>query len=491
MSLAKKITISVIAVLVVGLAALGVTVKVVLLHDRIVEGVTVKGVALGGLTKKEARNELRNLEDKIRSTTVKVVYWDKSWPLRLAEGGVTLDIGNMVEQAYNYGRQGWWWEQYTRRKELAREGAVIPLKVVVNDGMLSSKIKELAKRITVLPRNATFRITPEDKVEIIQESIGWGPDLDQVKEDIIRLVTGDGEPEVKLRLEEIKPEKTAEDVAGMGINGLVSQFVTRFDASQANRSYNIVVAAGALDGLLVKPGEVVSFNQIVGPRSTAAGYREAPVVVNNELVPGIGGGVCQVSTTLYNSLLVGNFEIVYRRPHSIPVGYVPIGRDATVTYGGIDFKFRNNRQSYMFIKSSVKGNLLTFKIFGNINEKLPVVIIDNINQIIEPKVSYEKDPNLDRGKEVVKEPGRKGYRTTTVRVVYQNGRVIKREVVTKSYYKPKNKIIAVGTRKPAAPVIPAPKPAVPPQVNPGPNPSVQPHPSPVPDPVSGGGSGPG
>ncbi|MHB8172601.1 MAG: VanW family protein [Thermincolia bacterium] len=467
MSLTKKVAVGLGVIVFLGAISLGIAVKVLLLHDLIVEGVRVKGIDLGNLTKQEAKNELRNLENTMGQTTIDLRYGEKSWSLGLAEAGLTLNMDKMIEEAYGYGRKGNLWNQYSTRQELARQGVELPLKVMVNEQVIKTKVKTLTKELAVEPRDATFRINDDDRVEVIKENIGWGVNWQKVKEDIKVAALEDNNPEIKLQLEEVKPGRTSEDVYRMQINGLVSQFSTHFNPSQANRTYNITVASEALNGLLVKPGEVVSFNNIVGPRSTEAGYREAPVVVNNELVPGIGGGVCQVSSTLYNSLLIGNFEIVYRRNHSIPVGYVPVGRDATVTYGGIDFKFRNNRNSYMFIKSSMKGNVITFKLFGNLDEKRQVEIIDTVTQVTEQKVIYEKDPNLDRGKEVVKEPGRKGYRTTTVRMVYEKGKVVNREVITKSIYKPKDKIIAVGIRKPATPKIPAPKQPANPPVNSG------------------------
>jgi vancomycin resistance protein YoaR len=122
----------------------------------------------------------------------------------------------------------------------------------------------------------------------------------------------------------------------------------------------------ALDGVVLTPGEEFSFNKTVGERTASAGYKEALIIVNDEFVPGLGGGVCQVSSTLYNAVENANLTITERHPHSLEITYVPPGQDATVAYPYLDFKFANNTSGLLLIRSSIHGNTLTFELYGKV-----------------------------------------------------------------------------------------------------------------------------
>lgn len=143
----------------------------------------------------------------------------------------------------------------------------------------------------------------------------------------------------------------------------IAQYTTYFDAAHLNRTENLRLAAKALDGKLLAPGERFSFNESVGERTVQAGYKEAMVIVGDAFVPGLGGGVCQVSSTLYNAVTLANLQIIERHPHSLPVDYVPPGHDATVSYPILDLKFRNNRKVPILIRSIVAENTLTFQLY--------------------------------------------------------------------------------------------------------------------------------
>lgn len=143
----------------------------------------------------------------------------------------------------------------------------------------------------------------------------------------------------------------------------IAQYTTSFDSSLVNRTENIRLAAQALDGRLLSPGETFSFNKSVGERTAKAGYKEAMIIEGDVFTPGLGGGVCQVSSTLYNTVLLANLSIIERHPHSLPISYVPPGRDATVAYPELDFKFKNNTNDYLLIRSVVTENTLSFQLF--------------------------------------------------------------------------------------------------------------------------------
>ncbi|MGB9802742.1 VanW family protein [Desulfofundulus sp.] len=435
-------------------------------REQIVPGVRVAGIDLSGMSREACRRKLVSLAEKLNETPVVFHYQDRTCTFSPLEIGLRLDVQTMLTRATQAGRDVQWWLQWYRQWKIRKEGYELPLVVVLNRQKFDQKLDALAEEIVAPPRDAAFRVLPDDHIEIIPGCDGMKVDEEQAYRDLLSALSAGKKPEVQLHMVHVKPRITTEEVRAMGLKGLLSSYTTSFDASYTDRAYNIRVAAAALDGLLVPPGQEVSFNKVVGPRSSEAGYKNAKVIVNNQLVDGPGGGVCQVSTTLYNAVLLANLEVLDRTNHSLPVTYVPIGRDATVVYGAIDFRFRNNTESYIYIRSVVNGNRLTFKIYGNTDFKVPVELRSRITEVLEPKVIREPDPNLEKGEQVVKQKGVRGYRVVTERVVKVNGRLFT-ERLADSLYEPVDEVVAIGTREPSTgPVVPHPSPVQKPEPEP-------------------------
>jgi vancomycin resistance protein YoaR len=440
--------------------------------EKVLPGVEVMGIQLGGLSRPEGLDRLAELEKDLRASRVVLRYQERSWPLLLNEVGLGLNKEAIMEEALNTGRRGSLIMRWQERKQLAGEGRSLQPALEFDREKLTQRVKELTREITVEPKEATFQINSNETVAVVPGKDGVGVDFDRLEKDIVSVLLDGKKPEVTLSLVNVAPGRSTEFMESMGVNGLLASYTTRFDPAKVSRSYNVSVAAQAFDELLIRPGHEVSFNRVVGPRSSEAGYKNAPVIINNEFVDGLGGGVCQVSTTLYNAVLLANLEVVERTNHSLPVSYVPVGRDATVVYDALDFKFRNNTESYLYIKSFVYGGQITFKIYGNTAYKRDVSINSWVTGEIEPKVIYENDPNLPKGEQVVKQEGAKGFRVSAERVVRLNGVVKKREALPASDYSPVNRVIAVGTLEQSLPQIvpstPSPaagQPATPPVVN--------------------------
>ncbi|RKO66696.1 VanW family protein [Desulfofundulus salinus] len=425
-------------------------------REQVVPGVRVAGIDLSGMDREACRRVLASLEEKLNTTPVVFHYRDRTWTFSPPEIGLRLDTQAILTGALQAGRDAQWWLQWYRQWKIKKEGYELPLMVVLSRQKFNQKLNALAGEIATPPRDAAFRVLPDDRIEIVPGHDGMKVDEERAYRDLLSALSAGKKPEIQLNMVHVKPQTTTEEVQAMGLKGLLSSYTTSFDASYTDRAYNIRVAAAALDGLLVPPGQEVSFNKVVGPRSSEAGYKNAKVIVNNQLVDGLGGGVCQVSSTLYNAVLLANLEVLERTNHSLPVPYVPVGRDATVVYGAIDFRFRNNTESYIYIRSAVNGGRLTFKIYGNTDYKVPVEIHTRITEVLEPKVVREPDPNLERGEQVVKQKGVRGYRVVTERVVRENGQLYT-ERLPGSFYKPVNQVVAIGTREPSTgPVVPPP-----------------------------------
>lgn len=421
--------------------------------EKVLPGVEVMGIGLEGLNKTEGMVRLEELEKNLRATRIVLRYQERNWPMLLNEVGIDLNEEAVMEAALNAGRQGSLLRRWQERKQFEKTGLSLQPVLEFDREKLARRVGELTREITVKPQDASFKINSNDTVTIVPGKDGIGVDMNRLEKDVVSVLFESKKPEVDLSLVPVAPARSTAFVESMGVNGLLASYTTRFDPAKVSRTYNVSVAAKALDEILVRPGHEVSFNKVVGPRSSEAGYKNAPVIVNNEFVDGLGGGVCQVSTTLYNSILLANLEVVERTNHALPVSYVPIGRDATVVYDALDFKFRNNTESYLYLKSFVYGGQITIKIYGNTAYKRDVSVNTWITQEIEPKVVYETDPNLPKNEQIVKQEGAKGFKASAERVVRLNGLVEKRETLSSSDYNPMNKVIAVGTMEKISPQI--------------------------------------
>jgi vancomycin resistance protein YoaR len=260
------------------------------------------------------------------------------------------------------------------------------------------------------------------------------------------------------------------------INVVVKSFSTRFSAGNVNRSHNIRLAAGSLSGSVLMPGDVLSYNETVGRRTPKAGYKEAGVYANGRHEIDFGGGICQVSTTLFNAVALANLEIVSRTNHSMPVPYVPVGRDATVDYDRIDFQFKNSFDTPIAISSEVKGGTITSYVLGSKKLDVQVKMETSDHSSWGNRTEYVTDGSLRPGSTRVIERGSMGRKCTTWRIVEKDGVEISREKMFESIYRASPRIIARGPKA-------KPKQAAPP-VEPTAAPPVEPVPA-----ISGGGGG--
>jgi vancomycin resistance protein YoaR len=236
-------------------------------------------------------------------------------------------------------------------------------------------------------------------------------------------------------------------VVARAITGVVGSYTTRFLGYQVSRNHNIRLAASALNGRILLPGERLSYNQAVGKRTLKHGFRPAPVIVYGEKRLGIGGGICQVSSTLYNAALLGELNIVRRANHSIPVNYVPLGRDATVTDTGIDLVIENPHDHPIAIATELGRSSLTIRILGQPVAGRTVVLKTEHSQPKSPPITRIPDPNLPVGKERVIKKGAAGVRVVLWREVYENGVLVARERAATSVYRAQPRVIAVGAKQ--------------------------------------------
>ena len=228
----------------------------------------------------------------------------------------------------------------------------------------------------------------------------------------------------------------------------LSKFTTIYDAGNTNRASNIALAAKTINGIILLPGEEFSYNKVLGNTTKEKGYKLGGAYVGGKVVQAYGGGICQVSTTLYNAVLYANLEIVERYNHSYAVSYVPAGRDATVSYGGKDFKFKNTRNYPIRIDANAKNGVVSVSITGIKEEKeYEIELTSTVLSTIPFETTYEKTGALNEGQEKVIQKGHKGQTSAAYKIIKYNNQVISKTLLSKDTYKPMNKIVQVGTKK--------------------------------------------
>ena len=284
-----------------------------------------------------------------------------------------------------------------------------------------------------------------DTINIIGEVVGVKIDCDQAK----RIIKENEHSTESYTIPALitYPEVTAAELEAEFTDCVIGTFSTNYSSSSPNRKENIRLASEKINGRILNPGEVFSFNDIVGPRTAATGYKVAHVYSGSKVVDGIGGGICQVSSTLYNAVVFADLEIVYRTNHSLPVSYVPLGRDATVSYGTIDFKFKNNKETPVKLEALADGNNLTVNIYGRKKYLKDISIETAITGSRQYSTTVIKDDTMYEDERKVEERGANGTNTQSYKVIKENGEVVSRTPLAKSSYSPTTQVERVGTKK--------------------------------------------
>ena len=258
------------------------------------------------------------------------------------------------------------------------------------------------------------------------------------------LIDGNSET-YNVPLKVLYPKVNTSDIGLEAFPDTLATYSTNYSTSNANRSTNIALASSKINGMVLMPGDVFSFNGTVGKRTAAAGFKVAGVYVNGQVTNDYGGGICQVSSTLYNAVLRANLEIVERTNHQFTVGYVPIGTDATVSWGSPDFKFKNSRSYPIKIVTSNYNKNLKVTIYGLKEEnEYSVEIVSYRTGTVAYRTTYTKDPSLAPGQTKVIQSGSNGATSVAYRILKQNGVEVSRQLLSKDTYSPHNQIIAKG-----------------------------------------------
>ena len=412
--------------------------------DTIVSGVKVASINVGGLTIQEAAAYLSDYLDEIVHRPITILYDAMEWRLLPYDLGITADLESILLAAFQVGRQGTLLRKLSEHYQSQLEGWDIPLIVSVDEAKLTNALRKIAVTANVPPLDARIVLTDDDIIQIIPGVPGQKVDMAKLIEDVISASTRPDDRRVVLRPQMVIPDFSTEDARALRVQRCIAEYTTTFDAADHNRVNNIRLAAGCLQGVLLKPGEMFSFNRQVGPRLGSGGYKPAPVIVGGELLPGIGGGVCQVSTTLYNTVLLAGLDVTSRSPHSLPITYVPLGRDAAVAYDYMDLAFQNNTPYGVLLSAKVHEDRLTVRVFSDAPLERAIELDSQVVKVLQPQVVTKIDPALSPGAVVEERRGRQGYEVLLWRTIKMGDQVIEKQLVERTIYWPQDRVIRQG-----------------------------------------------
>ncbi|MBE7012546.1 MAG: hypothetical protein E7416_00495 [Ruminococcaceae bacterium] len=308
----------------------------------------------------------------------------------------------------------------------------------VNPTLLSAE--KLYEQYAKKPVNAEYSIS---NMRISYTESADGIDFDVSEAEAILKDNLKNSKEYFIPVIVVAPEMTLEELDKSMFGDCLGTYTTKYNPGEVGRTKNVSLAARNINNVVLKQGDVFSYNALVGERTEARGFAGAKVYAGGEVVDGLGGGICQVSSTLYNAVLYADLEIVSRTAHSLPVAYVSLGRDATVSYGSIDFKFKNQYADPVKITAHASGGILTVSVHGKKTSDKQVEIWTEWVSSTPFSVREEEDETIAEGQTKVKQTGSNGAVVNTYKKVVEDGKVVSSKFIHKSVYSPIHKIVLV------------------------------------------------
>lgn len=404
-------------------------------------GVSIEGINLGMKTKNEAKDIIENKYSKAMiKKSINITWNDKKYNLSCAKLNPKYNIEETIDNAYRYGKNLNIFRKYKLIK--LKKIKDYSLNLYYDNKVMNEFIDSIEKDINKEAKNAILTIN-KGSISIIKEEDGFKLEKDKLKKILYTNMNSKNlkdineKAPVKILYAKIKQDELK------NINKNISSYSTNYKSiSSSQRANNIELATKAINGTLIMPKEDFSFNETVGPRTAARGYQEAPVIIDNKVKLGLGGGICQVSGTLYNAILKANINATERLGHSFPTTYIPIGMDATVDYGNIDYKFKNTLDYPIYIEGIADGSKVTFNIYSNRVLKNKIYNISSeVYETVKPRERYIDDHTLPLGKTQIVQEGRVGYKVKVYRSTIKNGKVIKKELLYNDFYKPGERVL--------------------------------------------------
>ena len=468
-------------------------------YAKVLPNINAGGIKLGGMTCEEAEKEISDaFRDVTRGKEIDLVLDGKRTGIVYDDLAAVIDGKKTAQAAFEVGREGGNVKKLIKMFMLAFKSENVSLELALDEQALDKVIKDLAGDREILPEEASFRLDG-DKLTVSKGHGGKLVDREKAKQLLAKAATDPKAKEIKLEIKTLaakkvdldefyakitapmqnaayrlengeividdekvgitvdksavkaalesedgqntitvkteQPKVTKKQLEELLFRDVMGSFSSSFATSSAARASNVQLTASRVNGKILMPGETFSYDKTVGSRTVANGYREAGVYIGNKTETGIGGGICQTSSTLYSAALYANLEIVSRTSHSLPVSYVPAGQDATIAEGYIDLLIKNNTEYPVKFVAEVQNRRLTCKILGVKDPDITVELVHTRTADYQPTIERAENPEIPKGYKHIINKGAPGYAVASQRIVKQAGKVIKTEKLTRSVYR--------------------------------------------------------
>ncbi len=471
-------------------------------YSEVMPNVSVGGARIGGMTLDDATEEIKaHLGDFPEDREILFRCEENSETIMLSDIGTEFDVAGSARVAFEVGREGGVFGKMLSMAKSVFEKKEIPVCVKVDESKFESLIERLAgefetpmietryelegNELTIIKGEPGEMVDREKALGYIAEAVQKPEiseielvvekskphevDIDEFYEEMSREPQNaeyrleDGEVIVVPHHSQVKVEKgkiadalasqekrysltvdvtpadvTKEDLEELLFRDVLGTYTSNFSTSSSSRASNVCLTAERINGYILMPGDEFSYDKTVGKRTIANGYKEAGVFVGNKKETGIGGGICQTSSTLYSAALYSDIEIVRRTSHSLPVGYVPAGQDATIAQGYIDLVLKNNTEYPVKIVATISGRNITCSFLGVKDPDKTVEIVHSSFRPTEPEVERTENPDIPQGYKKIVEKGAPGFSVASKRIVKVKGEVVREEKLTNSVYHPMN-----------------------------------------------------
>ena len=419
--------------------------KAVVSRQTFYDGTTVDGVNVSGMTLQQALEHWeREVESAYRQTAAVL---NDGTQVTAEQLGYASNYAQVLSGAWNAGRSGSLVERYRHIEAASAHPTAYEVsRTLYDDALVRQYAANVAAQVDAQPQDARLKAfnTETYNFEFEPEQSGRVLNQEALVADIEAALSAGG-ASVNLQIETIAPAVTQENVASQ--YGMISYAITNASYSSSNRLSNIRLALSMIDGTCLEPGESFSFNAVVGQRTTDRGFKTATAYSGGKVTEEVGGGICQVSTTLFNAVVKADLKVDERHSHSLTVSYVDLGKDAAVDWGNKDLRFTNTSSDRVYICCYLtEDKRVRVGVFGKLLDDGVTITLEGVKTgTVDYTTEYQMNFELYSGQTRLVQNGKKGYKATTYKIWWDaNGNELRRSELCKSTYQATPEIIEYG-----------------------------------------------
>lgn len=418
--------------------------------DTIYKGVLIDNVDVGGMTKEQAVEAVQKFIDGITAKGVAITVGDNIVYATVGDMGYRADTDEVVNEALNIGRTGNLIKRYKDLKDVEQGELALTLQFNYDDSVIKDFVSKNVSVYNVAPINAAVAIK-NGKLVYTDDVTGSKVNVKETAKLIENAFKSWDRQDIVIDavVEKDVPAYTKDMVAKC--NTIIGSYTTDYSSSAYGRSANLANGARLINNTVLYPGETFSAYKKLTPFTQKNGYKVAGAYLKGKVIDSVGGGACQVTTTLYNAVLQAELKVVERQNHSMTISYVDLSRDAAIAGTSKDFKFKNNTDTPILIQAFTQNKRITFKIWGNETRDLKTRKIKYVSVVVAkmnpPKDVITKDSTKPVTYRAVTTSAHVGYRAKLWKLVYENGVEVEKTLVNTSYYQPAARCVTIGTKK--------------------------------------------